>query len=68
MTEEEIIRYKYLKDARPHTKADAEELMALYRKYIDKSSTSLCASCGGTLHSMIKRLGMLIPHENKSKG
>jgi hypothetical protein len=68
MNEDEILRYKYLKHARPHTKAEAEELMALYRKYIDNTSTSLCASCGGILHNMIKRLGILIPHDNKSKG
>lgn len=67
MTQEDKERIQQLQHARPYSKETAEEIIMLYKKYINPGLTNGCSKCGGSLHSYLKRLNMLMPPNNKSK-
>jgi len=56
MTEEDKILFDSLLHARPHTKEQGEQILALYRKYVNPGLTNGCSKCGGSIHSYLKRL------------
>jgi predicted nucleic acid-binding Zn-ribbon protein len=70
MTEEDKQRIEYLYHARPHTKEQGEEILKLYRQYIDPGLTSGCSKCGGPIFNYLKRLvekAKININNNKSK-
>lgn len=54
--------------ARPHTKDQGEQIVALYRKYIDPGMTNGCSKCGGSIFNYLNRLSMKIGGPLISKG
>ena len=68
MEQQDIDRIKYLLNARPHTKEQGEEIVLLYKKYIDPGLTNGCSKCGGSLHTYLTKLNEKIRRlEIKSK-
>lgn len=56
ITQEDKDRIEYLYHARPHTKEQGEEILKLYRQYIDPGLTSGCSKCGGSIFNYLKKL------------
>ena len=56
ITQEDKERIQYLYHSRPHTKEQGEEIVALYRKYINPGDTATCSKCGGSLFTYLKKL------------